>query len=121
MMERVKQSAAPASEDRKMRGWLNSLPSLLGVLLIAPAPAAGQSQLPRPTGAHGIGRATLHWTDATRPETQSGKPDARRELLVYLFYPIDPQTTGRRAALARDARAVGAQPAPHPGLHARRV
>jgi dienelactone hydrolase len=70
---------------------------LFGFILLMPVPAVGQTQLPRPTGKYGIGRSVLDWTDSARPETQSGKTGSRRELLVYLFYPIGPQTRGVRA------------------------
>ena len=65
---------------------------LSGFILLVPTPALGQSELPRPTGQYGIGRTVLHWTDPARPETESGTTDSRRELLVYLFYPSDPET-----------------------------
>jgi hypothetical protein len=71
--------------------------SLLGFILLAGPAAVAQTQLPNPTGDYGIGRCELDWTDSTRSETQSGKRDAKRELLVYLFYPIDSQTQGVRA------------------------
>jgi hypothetical protein len=71
---------------------------IAGSLLASPSPALGQTRLPKPTGEYGIGRCTLDWTDSTRLETQSGKPDRARELLVYLFYPIDRDTPGVRAA-----------------------
>jgi hypothetical protein len=70
---------------------------LLGFILLVPTPAPGQTQLPEPTGKYGIGRSVLHWTDSARPETQSGKAGSPRELLVYLCYPIDPETRGARA------------------------
>src|SRR5437868_8364411 len=70
---------------------------LSGFILLVPTPALGQSELPRPTGQYGIGRTVLHWTDPARPETESGTTDSRRELLVYLFYPSDPETRGVRA------------------------
>src|SRR5437660_12816219 len=70
---------------------------LLGLMLLAPPAAVAQTQLPKPTGEYGIGRCEFDWTDSTRPETQSAKRDAKRELLVYLFYPVDSQTHGVRA------------------------
>lgn len=70
---------------------------LLVVIVLAPTAAFAQSQLPKPTGKYGVGTCVLDWIDHSRTETQSGKQDAKRELLVYLFYPIDPQTPGVRA------------------------
>jgi hypothetical protein len=63
----------------------------------SPPPAAAQAQLPKLTGEYRVGKSTLAWTDSARPETQSGKRDAKRELLVYLFYPIDKEAQGTRA------------------------
>jgi dienelactone hydrolase len=63
-----------------------------------PATSTGQTQLPKPSGDYGIGRCVLDWTDPNRPETQSGKAGALRELLVYLFYPIDRDAPGERVA-----------------------
>jgi pimeloyl-ACP methyl ester carboxylesterase len=60
-------------------------------------PADRQAKLPKPTGEYGIGRSTLAWTDAARLETQSGKRDAKRELLIYLFYPVAKEAQGTRA------------------------
>jgi dienelactone hydrolase len=80
-----------------MKSFSSIACSLLGFILLAGPTAVAQTQLPEPTGDYGIGRCELDWTDSTRSETQSGKRDAKRELLVYLFYPIDPQTQGVRA------------------------
>jgi dienelactone hydrolase len=80
-----------------MKSLSSTACSLLGFILLAGPAAVAQTQLPKPTGDYGIGRCELDWTDSTRSETQSGKRDAKRELLVYLFYPIDPQTQGVRA------------------------
>ena len=43
--------------------------------------------LPAPTGPHSVGRVSLHWVDAHRPETASDTADAKRELMVYIWYP----------------------------------
>src|SRR5262245_19101911 len=70
---------------------------VLGIILLVPTAAVSQSQLPKPNGEYGVGRCELDWSDSTRSETQSETNYAKRELLVYLFYPIDPQTRGVRA------------------------
>lgn len=79
---------------------MNSLHSirygLLGLILLAPTATVAQSRLPKPTGEYGIGRCVLDWIDPSRVETQSETGAAKRELLVYLFYPIDSQTRGLR-------------------------
>ena len=92
-------------QDTDSRGMripqMNTLRSMtcgmLVLILLAPTAAFAQSQLPKPSGKYGVGKCVLDWIDYARTETQSGKQDAKRELLVYLFYPIDPQTQGVRA------------------------
>ena len=46
--------------------------------------------LPPPTGAYGVGRVSFHWLDNSRVEAMSKDPNARRELMVHLYYPIQP-------------------------------
>jgi pimeloyl-ACP methyl ester carboxylesterase len=79
---------------RTQPAWLSCL---LGFSLLTLLPSASLGQLPTPTGPFGIGVSTLDWTDATRIETQSGKAGEHRELLVYLFYPIDKNASGTRS------------------------
>lgn len=46
--------------------------------------------LPAPTGPYAIGRVSYDWTDQTRLETYTNQPDAKRELLVWVWYPAIP-------------------------------
>ena len=48
------------------------------------------ASLPAPTGPYGVGRISYHFVDATRPEPLAGTPDARREVVVYVWYPTRP-------------------------------
>jgi dienelactone hydrolase len=43
--------------------------------------------LPRPTGPYQIGTVTYHLIDSERRELFSLKPDARRELMIQIWYP----------------------------------
>jgi predicted dienelactone hydrolase len=43
--------------------------------------------LPPPTGPFAVGRATFRWVDSARHEVLSADPAARRELVVYVWYP----------------------------------
>jgi predicted dienelactone hydrolase len=52
--------------------------------------------LPKPTGRFPVGTATRHLVDPSREETRGGRPGARRELLVQLWYPA--QGAGPRQA-----------------------
>src|SRR5258708_34748800 len=50
--------------------------------------------LPPLTGSYGVGRTSFHWTDNSRLETMSQDPKQHRELMVHVFYPIDPTVNG---------------------------
>src|SRR5579871_87087 len=53
--------------------------------------------LPRPTGPYGVGRAAFVWTDPTRTETLTADHDAKRKLLVWVWYPAAVTSTARPA------------------------
>ena len=40
-----------------------------------------------PTGPYAIGRVSYDWTDQSRPETYTNQPGAKRELLIWIWYP----------------------------------
>jgi hypothetical protein len=64
---------------------------------ISPFLTAGE--LLPPTGPFPIGRTTLHWVDGSRTEENaSASPRARREVLVYLWYPAATRIDARRRA-----------------------
>jgi hypothetical protein len=56
-----------------------------------------------PSGPFGIGRVGYHWTDPSRPDRYSADPQARRELMVYLWYP-----TSKKGAEVRGTYLPGA-------------
>src|SRR2546423_8441559 len=59
-----------------------------GVTACAQGTAFGPGALPAPTGAFGVGRVTVHWTDRSRVEPLAA--DRRhRELMVDVWYPAD--------------------------------
>ncbi|MGQ0642956.1 MAG: alpha/beta hydrolase family protein [Gemmatimonadaceae bacterium] len=64
--------------------------------------AAGADVLPAPTGSHSVGRMTFHWIDRGRPELETSDAGDRRELLVYLFYPSEPNVRAARAPYMPD-------------------
>src|SRR5438552_16424543 len=84
-------------DSRGVRLADQSLSFGLGLLLLTALPAAVHGELPALTGEFAIGRSVFDWTDTSRLETQSGKAGEHRELLVYLFYPIDKSTAGPRS------------------------
>jgi pimeloyl-ACP methyl ester carboxylesterase len=51
--------------------------------------ASDRPSLPPPSGSYGIGRVGYELTDSSRPEPLSSKPDARRRMMVYVWYPTD--------------------------------
>ncbi|MGB8645187.1 MAG: hypothetical protein WCF84_08110 [Anaerolineae bacterium] len=55
--------------------------------------------LPTPPGPYAIGSVLYDWTDATRPETYSSDPNARRELMVQIWYPAQPPSDARTIPL----------------------
>lgn len=77
------------NQDQTGRSTMKS--RKLGLLLIALtagwAAAQGQphSLLPAPTGQCSVGRASLQWSDESRPDAAS--PDGHRQLVVSLWYP----------------------------------
>jgi hypothetical protein len=45
--------------------------------------------MPEPTGNYAIGTVSRHLTDESRTETKSADPNAKRELLINVWYPVD--------------------------------
>src|SRR5947207_9702128 len=55
--------------------------------------------LPTPTGSFAVGRATYDWADEATLDSLAPVPGAKRELLVWIWYP---SATGQPAALPDD-------------------
>lgn len=47
--------------------------------------------VPEPTGSYAIGTIVQHLTDESREETLSADPTDKRELMVNVWYPVDPE------------------------------
>ena len=47
-------------------------------------------RLPTPPGPYAVGSVLYDWTDTTRAETYSSDPNAKRELMVQIWYPAQP-------------------------------
>jgi dienelactone hydrolase len=60
-------------------------------------------ELPRPTGPYVVGRLSLYWEDTSRPEVMTEDPQDHRELVVYLWYPAQPQVRDPFAPYVPDA------------------
>jgi len=61
---------------------------------------------PPPTGPYAIGTVTYHWVDEDRPEIFAADADARRELLVQVWYPAKETPASPRAPYMPEADAV---------------
>jgi predicted dienelactone hydrolase len=61
--------------------WLGAV--TLPVILPVPV-------LPTPPGPYAIGSVIYDWTDASRAETYSSDPNAKREIMVQIWYPAQP-------------------------------
>jgi len=47
-------------------------------------------RLPVPPGPYAVGSVVYDWTDTTRAEAYSSDPNAKRELMVQIWYPAEP-------------------------------
>lgn len=74
--------------------------------------------LPAPTGPYAVGRITVDWRDESRVDTFAPRPETKRELPVWIWYPADNGARPRAPympAPVRDAMQ------PHPPLLVRMV
>jgi predicted dienelactone hydrolase len=63
--------------------------------------------LPRPKGLFAVGRTGFDWTDQSRREVLSRNVDAKRELMVYVWYPAEKRAmTGKPAPYLPGAAAI---------------
>jgi len=53
--------------------------------------------LPTPGGAFSVGRTTLVWSDAAQADPMATQPGAKRELLVWIWYPATSQQSSQTA------------------------
>ncbi|TKH44914.1 hypothetical protein C1I60_08790 [Paenibacillus terrae] len=52
--------------------------------------------LPEPTGKYAIGTISQHLTDQNRDETLSAAPGDKRELMINVWYPVDPDVAKQK-------------------------
>jgi len=60
---------------------------------------------PRPSGPYQIGTLTYHWVES-RHEIFSTDPNAHRELMAQVWYPVKGDTSSARAPYVQDASAL---------------
>ncbi|HET9778445.1 MAG TPA: hypothetical protein VFP81_04075 [Propionibacteriaceae bacterium] len=54
---------------------------------------AGDGPLPAPTGPHSVGRVSYDWVDHARFDIYASNPEARRELVLFVWYPASREAT----------------------------
>ena len=59
------------------------------VLCVAQQTGGTDKRLPSPDGKYGVARIGYDWVDKSRPEPLSKVPGANREIMVFVWYPVD--------------------------------
>ena len=108
-MQSEKQAAAVRERAYAML-WLRRAAHIgAGLLIVAMAGSAGLllwlwlqhgqvAVLPKPSGQYAVGRVAYDWTDETRADTLGPDPKAKRELMVWVWYPAAPRAGAIPAA-----------------------
>ena len=95
---------------KRVNRFVTCLAILSGILLlvisIALPVALPVFSFPPPGGPYGIGMLTYHWVDANRQEIFSTDPNARRELMVQVWYPARMNSSSPHAPYLQDSDAV---------------
>ena len=60
-------------------------------------------RFPNPSGPYEIGTLTYQWVDTSRYEIFTTDPNARRELMVQIWYPAQGKPSSQRAPYVQDA------------------
>lgn len=112
--ERAPPSTSPASHSvvRHVGGLLLrqlAIGILLVLLVVGGLATYGwlrhnqQVILPQPRGNYAVGRSTFDWRDEGRLERFSSDPAAKRELMVWIWYPADKGSQGDPVEYLPDA------------------
>ena len=80
-----------------------SLVVAIGLTIVAPV-----FHFPVPDGPQSIGTATYHWVDAGRPDSPATGAARRRQLMVQIWYPAQPDPSATPVAYMPQADAVTA-------------
>lgn len=57
-----------------------------------------ETSLPVPTGTFAVGRTTLVWSDDTQPALLAPQPNAKRQVLAWIWYPAAPPSASAKSA-----------------------
>lgn len=109
LLKNIAPAGQPAEQKRTHR-LAFGLAVGLGVLGLAVSIALPITlpvfRLPHPGGPYEIGTLTYHWVDTNRPEVFSADANARRELVVQVWYPAKGDRSSPRAPYLQDADAL---------------
>ena len=79
---------------------------LLGMLVLIVAVAMPivlpVFRFPHPSGPYEIGTLNYHWVDTSRAEIFTTDPNARRQLMVQIWYPAQGKPSSQRAPYVHD-------------------
>lgn len=83
-----------------------------GAVVLAPGTQFGDDRpiLPAPSGPFGVGRAGYRSVDPSRPDGHSKDRNARRELMVYFWYPISDKSSAVKGPYIPGAERMDALP-----------
>ena len=107
------------SLEKKWSGWAIA-GSVLGLLIwfavlalpyLLPVP-----RLPEVTGPHAIGTQTFHLLDESRDEIYTDDPADKREIMMQIWYPAEPEAEGETAVYLEDLDIMGSILAQRLGL-----
>jgi len=75
------------------------VPAAIGISVVfgCAGLTAEKPSLPIPGGPFGVGRVGYALADPSRPEPLSASPNAHRKMMIYVWYPIDRNTTAGRS------------------------
>ena len=76
----------------------------------SPTQAIPIPQLPAPSGSFGVGRAAYDWIDPARADGVSHDANARRELMVYVWYPARKTSDVASGIYLPGAKQINADP-----------
>jgi hypothetical protein len=74
------------------------------------AQQTGRNQLPSPNGKYEVARIGYDWVDRSRPEALSNMQNARREIMVYVWYPTEKSRTNKAAEYLPGVQSIAKSP-----------
>jgi len=105
--------------EKKRTGWKAAgavLGLILWLLVLALPVAMPVPKLPQVTGPYAIGTRTYHLVDQSREEIYTDDAHDKREIMIQLWYPADPDVPGVSAVYIEELQIIGAVLAQRLGL-----